>query len=159
MSIRYRRNRVLIISVVTILVLFYYYYNRSDEAPDPTIAKDRQLVIDEVLKRNQKENLDPVTEKIPTTTTTVKRQARAVREEFVEIDGKKLRKIDWHDYDAIERENARTGPGEGGAGVEPSATERNSPEFQRLYRENGFNAFISNNISLDRSVKDIRHPR
>ncbi len=50
------------------------------------------------------------------------------------------------------------GLGEGGAGVEPSAQERNSAEFQRLYRENGFNAFISNNISLDRSVKDIRHP-
>ncbi len=50
------------------------------------------------------------------------------------------------------------GIGEGGAGVEPSATERSSAEFQRLYRENGFNAFISNNISLDRSVKDIRHP-
>ncbi len=49
------------------------------------------------------------------------------------------------------------GLGEHGVGVEPSAQERNSAEFQRLYRENGFNAFISNNISLDRSVKDIRH--
>jgi len=48
--------------------------------------------------------------------------------------------------------------GEGGTGVEPSAQERNNPDFQRLYRENGFNAFISDNISLDRSVKDIRHP-
>ena len=51
------------------------------------------------------------------------------------------------------------GLGEGGVGVEPSAQERGSAEFQRLYRENGFNAFISNNISLDRSVKDIRHPK
>lgn len=107
MPIRYRRNRVLIISVVVILVLFYYYYNRSEESPDPVIGKEKQLIIDEVLKRNQKGNLDPVPEKIPT--TTVKRQARTVREEFVEIGGKKLRKIDWHDYDAIERENARTG--------------------------------------------------
>ncbi|CAF0999883.1 unnamed protein product [Adineta ricciae] len=50
------------------------------------------------------------------------------------------------------------GVGEGGAGVEPSAQERSSAEFKRLYRDNGFNAFISNNISLERSVKDIRHP-
>ena len=32
-----------------------------------------------------------------------------VPEQFVEIDGKKLRKIDWHDYTLIERENARIG--------------------------------------------------
>jgi len=50
------------------------------------------------------------------------------------------------------------GLGEGGTGVEPSIQERNSLDFQQLYRENGFNAFISDNISLDRSVKDIRHP-
>jgi ASC-1-like (ASCH) protein len=48
--------------------------------------------------------------------------------------------------------------GEQGVGVEPSATERESNEFRRLYRENGFHAFISNNISLSRAVKDIRHP-
>jgi len=32
-----------------------------------------------------------------------------IREEFVEINGKKLKKIDWHDYDSIARENVRTG--------------------------------------------------
>lgn len=50
------------------------------------------------------------------------------------------------------------GLGEGGTGVEPSLKERHSAEFQQLYNENGFNAFISDTISLDRSLKDIRHP-
>lgn len=109
MSIRYRRNRVLIISLVAIFALFYYFQTHSGEVPDQAISKDRQRSIDEVLKRNQQKNPDPLVEKIPTPTVAVKRQTRAVREEFVEINGKKLRKIDWHDYDAIERESTRTG--------------------------------------------------
>lgn len=32
-----------------------------------------------------------------------------IREEFVEINGQKLKKIDWHDYDFIARENVRAG--------------------------------------------------
>lgn len=32
-----------------------------------------------------------------------------VREEFIEINGTKLRKIDWHDYESIAREKIRTG--------------------------------------------------
>ncbi|RXM31703.1 Polypeptide N-acetylgalactosaminyltransferase-like 6 [Acipenser ruthenus] len=27
------------------------------------------------------------------------------------------------------------------------------------YRENGFNIYVSNNIALDRSLPDIRHPK
>lgn len=27
------------------------------------------------------------------------------------------------------------------------------------YRENGFNIFVSNNIALERSLPDIRHPK
>ncbi len=50
------------------------------------------------------------------------------------------------------------GLGEGGIGVELSMQERKNPDFDRLYRENGFYALISDNISLDRSIKDIRHP-
>jgi len=63
--------------------------------------------------------------------------------------------IDWHDYEAIEREKNRTGPGERGTGVEQ---QNNNIEYQQLYQKHGFNAFISDRISLDRSLKDIRHP-
>ena len=99
-----------------------------------------------------------------------------VPEQFVEIDGKKLRKIDWHDYTLIERENARIGNsmrwffmlesveywlglGEGGNGVEPTVAERNTAVYHELYRANGFNAFVSNQISLDRSLNDLRHSK
>ena len=169
MPVRFRRRRVLIISVVSIFVIIYLISNRSkdsidnrDDLPDQEIKKDDRRLVNPVISEE--------------TTTTTKKSWRALPDKFVEIDGKQLRKIDWHDYEAIERENARKGKfyksridvlivilfslgvGEGGIGVEPSAQERNSGEFQRLYRENGFNAFISNNISLNRSVKDIRHP-
>ncbi len=154
MPIRYRRRRVLIISVVTVFVIIYLINNRSKNLID-----DRDDLSNQVIEKS----------------STTKKASQSLREEFVEINGKQLRKIDWHDYEAINRENARTGKfdysfidilfiyfllgiGEGGIGVEPSAQERSSAEFQRLYRENGFNAFISNNISLHRSIKDIRHP-
>ncbi|CAF0906543.1 unnamed protein product [Didymodactylos carnosus] len=88
--------------------------------------------------------------------TTIKHSK--MREEFVMIDGKSVRKIDWHDYNQIAEDNARTGLGEQGQPVEPSMQERSSHEFSKLYRENGFNAYVSDNISIHRSVKDIRHP-
>lgn len=28
-----------------------------------------------------------------------------------------------------------------------------------VYKENGFNIYVSNNIALDRSLPDIRHPK
>lgn len=152
MSIRYRRKRVLIISVVSLLVFIYYFNTKksNDEEDYRVEQKVRQA-----LKRSADEaNAENQTQQIAKSRRTVPPR----REEIVEIGGEKYRKIDWHDYEQIEQDNARTGPGEGGAGVEPSAQERSTSEFQRLYRENGFNAFISNNISLDRSVKDIRHP-
>lgn len=161
MSIRYRRRRVLIIAVVAILALLYYFNNQLKEVhKDDSNDIERQRKIDEVLKRNDKQNGDPVSERPQKIMPVVKSQKkRTLREEIVEINGKRLKKIDWHDYDMIEQESTRTGPGEGGLGVEPSASLQSSSDFRRLYGENGFNAYVSNNISLDRSVKDIRHPR
>ena len=64
--------------------------------------------------------------------------------------------IDWHDHDAIQREKARRGPGEGGSAYVLTAEEEKlkSP----LYQVNGFNALASDRISLERSLSDIRHP-
>ncbi|CAG5120822.1 unnamed protein product, partial [Candidula unifasciata] len=64
-------------------------------------------------------------------------------------------KIDWHDYKSIEAEKQRQGPGEQGQAYIMSADEESRKN--ELYRANGFNALASDGISLQRSVKDIRH--
>ena len=48
-----------------------------------------------------------------------------------------------------------SGPGEQGSAVILSAEEEKKKDA--LYKVNGFNAYVSDKISLDRSLKDIRH--
>jgi len=67
-----------------------------------------------------------------------------------------MKKIDWHDYKQNAADNARKGPGEQGAAVVLSAEEEKMKDD--LYKVNGFNAFASDKISLERSLQDIRHP-
>ncbi|XP_053399480.1 putative polypeptide N-acetylgalactosaminyltransferase 10 isoform X2 [Mercenaria mercenaria] len=67
-----------------------------------------------------------------------------------------LKKIDWHNYKQIAEDEGRVGPGEQGAAVILSAEEEKQKDD--LYKVNGFNAFVSDKISLQRSLKDIRHP-
>lgn len=67
-------------------------------------------------------------------------------------------KIDWHDYKFIENEKQREGPGEQGRGV----TEVNPDEEdlnQRLFDENGYYGLISDKISVNRSIGDLRNPK
>ncbi|XP_036336261.1 N-acetylgalactosaminyltransferase 6-like [Rhagoletis pomonella] len=62
---------------------------------------------------------------------------------------------DWHDVDAMEREATRTGPGERGEPVyinDPSKLQLK----QQMTKKNGFNALLSDVISVNRSVPDIR---
>ena len=62
---------------------------------------------------------------------------------------------DWHDYDYIEYEKQRSGPGEQGHGVkltEPSDIELNA----KLYNETGFSVVVSDKISVNRSIVDTR---
>lgn len=64
-------------------------------------------------------------------------------------------KIDWHSYEFITSEKMRQGMGEHGA---PAFLSSNlEDERKRLFDQNGFNALLSDKISLNRSVKDIRH--
>ncbi|KAK6168364.1 hypothetical protein SNE40_020915 [Patella caerulea] len=65
--------------------------------------------------------------------------------------------VDWHDYKAIAKEEQRTGPGEQGSAVILSAEEEKKKGD--LYKVNGFNAYTSDKISLQRALKDIRHPQ
>lgn len=62
---------------------------------------------------------------------------------------------DWHDYKFIEYEKNRTGFGENGkpAKLNPFHKE----EEYELFNLNGYNAALSDRISYNRSVPDIRH--
>uniref|UniRef100_A0A2K6MQN4 Polypeptide N-acetylgalactosaminyltransferase n=2 Tax=Rhinopithecus TaxID=542827 RepID=A0A2K6MQN4_RHIBE len=67
-------------------------------------------------------------------------------------DGQKLK--DWHDKEAIRRDTQRVGNGEQGRPYPMTDAER----VDQAYRENGFNIYVSDKISLNRSLPDIRHP-
>lgn len=67
------------------------------------------------------------------------------------------KRIDWQDYAFLEKEKARTGLGEMGR-AETLPVELND-EKERMERKNGFNALLSDKISVNRSVPDIRHPK
>ncbi|XP_062903790.1 polypeptide N-acetylgalactosaminyltransferase-like 6 [Mobula hypostoma] len=65
-----------------------------------------------------------------------------------------LKRIDWHNYESIREDLMRSGKGEHGKPF-PLAEEDQSDS---VYRENGFNIYVSDSIALDRSLPDIRHP-
>jgi glycosyltransferase involved in cell wall biosynthesis len=66
-------------------------------------------------------------------------------------------KVDWHDFEYIEKEKARHGlPGENG---QPVYVEANEEELnKKLFDENGYYGLISDKIALNRSVADYRNP-
>jgi polypeptide N-acetylgalactosaminyltransferase len=72
----------------------------------------------------------------------------------------KVRLIDWHDYKKIQEDLERVGPGEQGHGVSltPEELKLQQEMKNKLFQENGFNAIISDKISLQRSVSDLRVP-
>ncbi|XP_014430953.1 polypeptide N-acetylgalactosaminyltransferase-like 6 isoform X1 [Pelodiscus sinensis] len=65
-----------------------------------------------------------------------------------------LKRKDWHNYESIQKDALRTGKGEHGKPYPLTEEDRDDS----AYRENGFNIFVSNNIALERSLPDIRHP-
>ncbi|ESN98915.1 hypothetical protein HELRODRAFT_188954 [Helobdella robusta] len=94
------------------------------------------------------EDLTPIKKHLPTPVPFQKKPE--------EHDGHSDDLKDWHNYEAIEEELRRTGPGEQGVSVilGPEDEEKKKD----LYSVNGFNALASDKISLDRAIKDIRHP-
>uniref|UniRef100_A0A0N4ZEA8 D-2-hydroxyglutarate dehydrogenase, mitochondrial n=1 Tax=Parastrongyloides trichosuri TaxID=131310 RepID=A0A0N4ZEA8_PARTI len=72
---------------------------------------------------------------------------------------KSLPKKDWHDYKGMEEDSKRVGNGEQG---KPFAVPNDTPDIEKkrdkLYRVNGYDAYVSDLIPLNRSIKDIRHP-
>uniref|UniRef100_A0A8C3FBQ9 Glycosyltransferase 2-like domain-containing protein n=2 Tax=Durocryptodira TaxID=1579337 RepID=A0A8C3FBQ9_CHRPI len=65
-----------------------------------------------------------------------------------------LKRKDWHNYESIQKDAMRTGKGEHGKPYPLMEDDRDDS----AYRENGFNILVSNNIALERSLPDIRHP-
>lgn len=65
-------------------------------------------------------------------------------------------KKDWHDWIAMDKDAKRVGIGEHG---KPAHIEDESQrdEERRISLENGFNALLSDSISVNRSVPDIRY--
>lgn len=93
----------------------------------------------------------------PTPPTPNKRIAHPKHGAFFSGEPKnvKMIKVDWNDYKYIEFEKQRTGIGEHGAKafLEPE----DESKRKTLFSQNGFNGLLSDRISLNRSVKDIRH--
>jgi hypothetical protein len=79
---RFRRKRILLFFFLLIFIFIYVFNYHSENV----INNEHELYVE-----------------------NEKKTSSSIREQFVEIDGKKLRKIDWHDYEFIARENARTG--------------------------------------------------
>uniref|UniRef100_A0A0K0DID4 Polypeptide N-acetylgalactosaminyltransferase n=1 Tax=Angiostrongylus cantonensis TaxID=6313 RepID=A0A0K0DID4_ANGCA len=75
---------------------------------------------------------------------------------FLKFRGKP--KINWEDRDAYEADQERFGPGEQGKPVSVPNDTQIQQEALALYRANGYNAYISDMISLNRSIKDVRNP-
>lgn len=69
------------------------------------------------------------------------------------VNGKK---IDWHDYNLIQQDLSKKGIGEQGKAETLDESEKDLQE--KLFKKNGFNALLSDKISLNRSIPDIRHP-
>ncbi|KFB49955.1 AGAP012414-PA-like protein [Anopheles sinensis] len=65
------------------------------------------------------------------------------------------KRIDWHNYELIHEEAKRVGIGEQGKAGHLS--EKEAEMKDKLFKKNGFNAVLSDLISLNRSLPDIRH--
>lgn len=60
----------------------------------------------------------------------------------------------WHDYETIERESLRTGPGEQGQPV--YVTKEEEELSRKIFEENKHNGLVSDKIARDRSIPDPR---
>jgi polypeptide N-acetylgalactosaminyltransferase len=65
------------------------------------------------------------------------------------------RRIDWHDYNLLKAELTRRGPGENGTKV--IAHNIDLTMQKAIFQANGYNGLVSDMISVNRSLPDIRH--
>lgn len=92
---------------------------------------------------------------LATSPTPLRDLVKREEEGVVVVQGE--RKKDYHDQDYLRAESKQKGPGEMGVAASlPASLDR---EKDDLYKVNGFNARLSDEIGLNRSLKDIRHPK
>lgn len=73
---------------------------------------------------------------------------------YPEVESYELK--DWHDYEFIAFERSRLGPGENGSAV--ILTDPKEIKLSDELREiEGLNVFVSDKISVKRSLPDVRH--
>lgn len=137
-----RRNllkfiKLLILTAVTVLLTVFLYKTFNN-----------------VFKIYDEDNHIP---KPPTANLNKQRKVHPKQGAFFsgERKNEKMVKIDWNDHKYIEFESQRHGIGEHGeaAYLEPE----DESKRKELFSQNGFNGLLSDRISLNRSVKDIRH--
>lgn len=70
------------------------------------------------------------------------------------ISPKTVERIDWHDWELMKQDERRSGLGEHGA----AAYLNSSPpkKIQDIIDTVGYNAYLSDKIALNRSIKDLR---
>ena len=73
------------------------------------------------------------------------------------IRNKFQKKISYEDLQYLKKEKLQKGKGE--MGIAAFLTSDLDVEKNELYNVNGFNARLSDEIALNRSLKDIRHPK
>ena len=67
-------------------------------------------------------------------------------------------KIDWHDWKFIEYEKTREGPGE--QGLPFFLTDENDIKLnEEVFKHEGLYAIVSDKISVNRSIRDLRLPK
>lgn len=64
-----------------------------------------------------------------------------------------VERVDWHDWQMIEKENLRTGIGEHG---EPAYLSYYPPFSKDIIDTVGYNGYLSDKIALNRSLRDLR---
>lgn len=80
-------------------------------------------------------------------------QVPLIRQKDDYVNDKGSERRDWHDHEQIRQDHDRIGNGEQGKPFQMTDGDR----VDQAYRENGFNIYVSDKISLNRSLPDIRH--
>lgn len=152
-----RRNtsrcaKLLVVTLVTILltVVTYKLFFKDDLDDELSAVSNDNLV--GFVDHLRGEAVDIHSADVPSAVDRAKSDGNFFRQGSM-VESRNV--IDWHDYAYIETERKRHGLGEHGVAAKLSA--ELEPKRQALFDKNGFNGLLSDLISVNRSVADIRH--